>query len=316
MPLFNFIKNPKEGNNTSNPSANKRPAFEPKRVIHPPKIVSNTGISDGRSASTIQSIPKIPPEINSQSTNINIERFPVQTGGIEPVNEDRSANPGMRLRSLVNADKIIPVNKSQEKAPGSSRGERIHRNFWDISAATSLIINIILVMLLLILTNRINQLKSTVSDLLSDLYGNFGAMDKASISTTVTVETQIPINFMLPIQQNTNAILTDSISIPNAHVIINSGGLSINASANITLPAGTNLPIGLNLAVPVQASVPITLQVPINIPLAQTGLHQPLTSLQDSILTYNCTFDKNAQNPQGSTICEDADIPSTTPGVP
>jgi hypothetical protein len=70
------------------------------------------------------------------------------------------------------------------------------------------------------------------------------------------------------------------------------------------------------MAVPVQATVPVTLQVPVNIPLARTELHQPITGLQDTVRAYYCTFDKNAQYPQGIYICEDHDVPTSTLGVP
>jgi hypothetical protein len=185
-----------------------------------------------------------------------------------------------------------------------------------VAAVCSFIINAILLAILLIMAIQINNLKTSVNGLLSGLYGNFIEMDKASISTTITVNKQVPIDFMLPIQQNTDVTLTQSVTIPNAHVVINSGGLTINAAASIMLPAGTNLPIALNMAVPVQFSVPVTLQVPVNIPLAQTELHQPLTGLQDSIRAYFCKFDRNAQYPQGIYICEDHGVPTAPPSIP
>jgi hypothetical protein len=121
---------------------------------------------------------------------------------------------------------------------------------------------------------------------------------------------------MLPIQQNTDISLTESLTIPRAQFVINSGGLSINAPASITLPAGTNLPVTLNVAVPVQVTIPLTLQVPINIPLSQTGLHQPLTGLQDTMRSYYCEVDKNAQYPQGIYLCQDHANPTPSPIAP
>jgi hypothetical protein len=108
-------------------------------------------------------------------------------------------------------------------------------------------------------------------------------MDQASIKTTITVSDQIPINFNLPISQDTVVTLTQPTNI-NARVTLNTGGLSIsNAPADIVLPAGTILPVHLELIVPVQQSIPITLNVPVNIPLNQTELHEPFTGLQQVI---------------------------------
>jgi hypothetical protein len=153
-------------------------------------------------------------------------------------------------------------------------------------------------------------LKATVNGLLGDLYGNLVEMDKANMTTTVIVETQIPVSFDLPIQQNTDVTLTSSVPISDAYVMLN----SINVPANITLPVGTTLPIALNISVPVQMTVPISLQLPVNIPLNQTNLQAPLTGLQTTVRRLYCTFDNNAQYPEGVFICAGHDTP--TPGTP
>ena len=121
-------------------------------------------------------------------------------------------------------------------------------------------------------------------DLVGGLYANFVKMDEASIKTTITVNDQIPINFNLPISQDTVVTLTQPTSISGARVTVNTGGLSINnAPADIVLPAGTTLPVHLELTVPVQQTIPITLTVPVDIPLDQTELHEPFTGLQQVI---------------------------------
>jgi hypothetical protein len=316
MPLFNFNTPPEEDKNESKPDANKRQSFEPKRVIHPSKTLSHSGNSNQRSASTFQRKPASPPGTRSQPENAKPEGFPPRGVQTNPARTAKGINPGLRLRALVTAGKnALPFN-SQSKSRQFSRGERTRRAYWDVAAGSSLIINVILVVILMTMVVQIKNLRTTLNGLLSGLYDNFVEMDQASITTTITVDTQVPIDLMLPIQQNTDVILTHSVAIPNAYVVINSGSFSINAPASVTLPAGTNLPIALNMAVPVQISVPVTLHIPVNIPLAQTGLHQPFTSLQDTVRSYYCTFDKNAQYPQGIYICEDHDVPASTPGVP
>ncbi len=121
------------------------------------------------------------------------------------------------------------------------------------------------------------------------------------------VNAQIPLNFNLPVSQNTQVVLTGDVSIPGAHVVINTGGLNINAQANVTLPAGTTLPIALNLDIPVQSTIPISLQVPVSIPMNQTELHEPFTGLQTSLRPLYCLFNKNAQYPEGMYICAEHD---------
>lgn len=304
-----FDNKPTEENkNESNMEEKMNPLIEPKRIVHQAKPVSLAGNGNRRPGSIFQRRPassqqaRIQPETNPSAQSAN--------------STDKNNKPDLRLRTLVNAGKNAGRLGQQGESRLLSRGERTRRAYWDVAAGISLIINAILVAILLIMAFQINNLKTTVNGLLSGLYSNFVEMDKASITTTITVSAQIPIDFMLPIQQNTDVVLTRSVNINNAYVVINSGGLSINAPASVTLPAGTNLPIALNMTVPVQSSVPVTLQVPVNIPLAQTELHQPFTGLQDTVRAYYCTFDKNAQYPQGIYICEDHDAPSSTPGVP
>ena len=68
--------------------------------------------------------------------------------------------------------------------------------------------------------------------------------------------------------------------------------------------------------VPVLMTVPVSLQVPVNIPLSQTELHAPFNGLQQTILPLYCTFNKNAQYPEGVFICKGHDAPTAAPGVP
>jgi hypothetical protein len=316
MPKFAFNKPPREDKNKSKPDAIRQPSIEPKRFIRSSKSLSNSNDNNQQHASIFHRTLANPLETESHVDNTKPEEFPTRADKSKHTRSDNNINPGLRLRALVNAGKNAPTLKPQSKSNLLSGGERTRRAYWDVTTGVSLIINAILLATLIIMTNHINTLRATMNGLLSGLYGSLVEMDKVSLNTTITVDSQVPIEFMLPIQQNTDVILTQSVVIPNGYIVINSGGLSINAQASITLPAGTNLPVGLNIAVPVQTNVPITLQVPVNIPLAQTELHQPFISLQETVRAYYCYFDKNAQYPQGIYICKDHDIPSTTPDVP
>jgi len=320
MSSINFNKPPEEDKNGSKLDAKKKPSFETKRVVHLSKQLSPSGEGSPRPASLPQARnrpgfpPTAQPETNSEK--VKSDGFPTRGDQAASPRTNKSTNPGLRLRALVTAGKKPPALKP----PGISRlfiGRELNRrSFLDAATVCSLFLNVILLAILLIMAFQIRNIKTTMSGLLRGLYGNFVEMDKTSIATTITVDQQVPIDFMLPIQQNTDVTLTQSVAISNAHIVINSGGFTFNGPASITLPAGTNLPVALNMAVPVKFSVPVTLQIPVNIPLAQTDLHQPLTGLQDSIRAYFCKFDRNAQYPQGIYICADHAVPTAIPGIP
>lgn len=305
-----------EGQNGPEPEEEK-PSFEPKRIIHLSKPLTETGEKHWRLSSIFRRKTASTPLKTDQDKDLPVsqvdpfseagepENIPTRGDRTVPDFSDKKINPGLRLRALLSGGKSSPpqIPASEPQIPSKQTGPNFI--YWYIAVGLSLLVNAILVGFLLTLSGRINTLKTNMNGLLIGLYGNFSGMDSASITTNITVDTQIPINFVLPIQQNTDITLTESLTIPRAGFVMNSGGLSIDAPASITLPAGTNLPIALNVAVPVQVTIPLTLQVPVNIPLSQTGLHQSLTGLQDTVRTYYCEMDKNAQYPQGIFLCED-----------
>jgi hypothetical protein len=233
---------------------------------------------------------------------------------VVPANPEKEMNPGRRLHHFEAAAKNTPPARIPWKLRIHTSRETTHRAYWDVATTFSLIVNAVLVGILIVMALQIRNLKTTVNNLLGGLYGNFVKMDQASINTTITVNAQIPLDFTLPVSQNTQVVLTGNVVIPNAHVVINTGGLNINSLASVTLPAGTSLPIALNLAIPVQSTIPVSLQVPVNIPMSQTELHQPFTGLQTTLLPLYCTFNKNAQYPDGTYICAEHD--TATPGTP
>ena len=128
-------------------------------------------------------------------------------------------------------------------------------------------------------------MKKIVEDgVVGGLYYNFILMDQATISATIEVEDMVPVQFDLPLKQETTVRLTQPTSIQGASVTLSTGGLNIvKAPTNIILPAGTELPIKLDMVVPVDTTIPITLSVPINIPLNQTELHIPFVGLQNVV---------------------------------
>lgn len=182
--------------------------------------------------------------------------------------------------------------------------------FWTIASAVSMVVNIILVIVLLALLLNIKKFNAgTVlglgNNLLGGLYTNFEKMDRAHITTTIPVETTIPVKFDLQLNQQTTVVLSQDVRIDNAVVTVKTGGLNItNALTTIVLPQGTLLPIVLNLTVPVDTTVPVKLTVNVDIPLDQTQLHEPFSGLQDVVKPFYCMLNPKAVKLSGQPVCK------------
>lgn len=197
----------------------------------------------------------------------------------------------------------------EEKKPGlfSFQPRKLLPAFWTVASVLSFIINIILIVTLIILGQELFELKRLIgNNVLGGLYDNFVLMDQANIKSTIQVQDTIPVNFTLPISQDTVVTLTQPTYINNVMINLSSGGLTINSPANITLPAGTNLPVHLELTVPVDTRIPITLNVPVDIPLDQTELHEPFVGLQRVIGPYNTMLDPNITTASHVPLCQEA----------
>lgn len=169
-------------------------------------------------------------------------------------------------------------------------------NFWRFAILFSFVVNIILVIALIGALAFIFEIKNQIAQpLVGGLSQSFAEMNRASIITTIpvnetiTVNDSIPVVFDLPLNQQTNVILTESTLVPQTTVYLN--GVPIRT--NIVLPPGTSLPVQLSMVVPVSQTIPVTLKVPVslnvavNIPLAQTELSRPFTRLSGVIDPYN-----------------------------
>lgn len=203
-----------------------------------------------------------------------------------------------------------PEPASEPKSRASIFGPR----FWTTASVISLTINILVTIILIILVISVYRLKLDTQKLLGvstdlmnlpgGLYENFEKMDRASIQTNVKVETSIPVKFDLALNQQTNVVLSQDVTINNALVTVNTGGLNIaRANTTIVLPQGTTLPVLLNLTVPVDTTVPVVLDVPVNIPLSQTELNEPFVGLQEVIKPLYCFLEPNAVNMDNQPIC-------------
>ena len=219
----------------------------------------------------------------------------------------KSTLPPPIKSSTQNTSASIPDPKQGSVFSNSFFGPR----FWTIASVISLTINGISLLALIITGIMLLRFGLGISDLLNmgnsllgGLYTNFEKMDRASIQTNVEVNTTIPVQFDLQLNQQTNVVLSQDVTIENALVTVNTGGLNITrGNTTIILPQGTTLPVVLNLTVPVNTTVPVTLNVPVNIPLSQTELHEPFTGLQDVVRPFYCMINSNAVNLNGEPIC-------------
>ena len=259
--------------------------------------------------------------------------------------EETNNDPAKKMRSLLNGGKTSPVARLPKKnsspmaflpqqpeekkvepdlkktpiqnlpkpaSPPASKGFKLNFGppFWTIASVFSMTVNIILVVVLLAVVPNIKKLNADHllglgNDLLGGLYKNFEKMDRAHITTTIPVQSTIPVKFDLQLNQQTNVILSQDVTIHNARVTVNTGGLNItNALTTIVLPQGTTLPIVLNLTVPVDTTVPVVLNVNVDIPLVQTQLHEPFSGLQEVIKPFYCMINQNAVNLDGQFICK------------
>jgi hypothetical protein len=251
-------------------------------------------------------------------------------------------DPAKKMRVLLAGDKSSPLARLPQKekttgtqteskgdspskdssksgtppgAPGPvppSTGKKFNFGpaFWTIASIISLTFNVVLLIILLaVLQNlRILKLGSAMdigNGLLGGLYTNFEKMDNAHITKTIPVNTTIPVKFDLPLNQQTNVVLSENVTIARALVTVNTGGLNItNALATIVLPEGTTLPVYLNLTVPVDTTVPVVLDVEVDIPLAETQLHEPFSGLQEVVKPFYCMVNPTAVKLDGQPVCE------------
>lgn len=209
-------------------------------------------------------------------------------------------------------DTATSLSTSPKKPASGSGNSFFGPRFWTIASVISLTINGITLIALIITAIMlmryglgVSALLNMGNGLLGGLYTNFEKMDRASIQTNVTVDTTIPVKFDLQLNQQTNVVLSQDVTIENALVTVNTGGLNITrGNTTIILPQGTTLPVVLNLTVPVDTTVPVTLNVPVNIPLNQTELHEPFTGLQDVVRPFYCMINSNAVNLIGEPVCQ------------
>jgi hypothetical protein len=270
---------------------------------------------------------------------IPLSRLPKKEVNEVKMEDDKDALSSLPKKSEQKSDKLGSLPKKKDAAPQKAESKPAETpapaskpdpklasasgsgyaawapRLWTTASVISLTINILLTIVLIILVISVYRLKldmakimnasTAVMDLPAGLYSNFEKMERASIQTNVVVNTSIPVKFDLQLNQQTNVVLSQDVTINNALVTVNTGGLNITrANTTIVLPAGTTLPVNLALTVPVDQQVPVTINVPVNIPLKDTQLNDPFVGLQNVIKPLYCLLEPEAVNIDGNPICQ------------
>ncbi|MGE5073255.1 MAG: hypothetical protein ACM3MF_07495 [Anaerolineae bacterium] len=177
--------------------------------------------------------------------------------------------------------------------------------FWTVASVISLLFNAVLLVVLISVLRTVGSLDTARigTGVLGGLYTNFERMDAAHIKTNIPVQTTVPLDLQVPVQTTTAITLARDVSIPGAHVRINSPLLNIDAPASVTLPAGTQMDVSMSFTLPVQSQIPISLNVPVDIPMQDTELHPAFVGLQQTIRPLYCMATPLAQSLTGQPVC-------------
>lgn len=154
--------------------------------------------------------------------------------------------------------------------------------FKNFAIIFSFIMNFVLLLVILLAAPLLLPgVRTIAGPLVGGLTDSFVQMGEANIERTISVEDEIPVEFMLPLQQTTNVVLIEPVplAVP-ATFNLPGGGGTINGTVSIQLPKGLTLPVALDMQVPVSSTVPVNLDVAVDIPLQETELGAPFATLE------------------------------------
>jgi hypothetical protein len=109
----------------------------------------------------------------------------------------------------------------------------------------------------------------------------------------------MPVVFDLPLNQNTDVILTAPVPLQvPATFFLPAGGGSINGTVSLNLPQGMRLPVSLSMMVPVSTSVPVVMEVPVAIKLDESGMGPAIEQLRAVFKPLGSALQKLPDSPQ------------------
>ncbi len=184
--------------------------------------------------------------------------------------------------------------------------------FWTVACIFSLAVNIILIAVLISFGRNFFSMKDQVAKgLVNGASENLALMDKAHIvkivpvSTDVSLQNNLPVDFDLPVNQDTQLVLAEDTEISGAYIYLN----NTPVQTDLTLPAKSPIMVSMNMSIPVSATVPmsmtvpVSLQVPVDIAVDQTDLHQSIVGLQEVIEPYKTLMESTYSTPQDLPVC-------------
>lgn len=187
--------------------------------------------------------------------------------------------------SMPTQSETVQMQPQPNTQPKRRFVPRLWNAFKNIAIVFSFLVNIVLVLIVAILVlqaDSVFSIKSEVAEpLLVDLDQAFAALGETTIESTVYITDTMPVVFGLPLNQNTDVILTQPVplNVP-AQFVLPGGGGAINGTVSLNLPQGQALPIALGMSVPVSTTVPVVMQVPVTIPLSDAGMAPAIEQLR------------------------------------
>jgi hypothetical protein len=221
----------------------------------------------------------------------------------------------------------------QQEAPITPKGRTSRQRYAPIAPLykaliwTSFLINAILLIVVgvlagIVLTQRsqligiVGNTQGFAGNTIAELQDVIAKLESSTIIYTVPLDTRLPIEIDVPIDQTTVVTLTEPVPLDVPASIIFPGVGNLAASnVRITLPANLRLPIALNFSVPLRTSVPVVLDVPVRIPLAETELgpqFQRLGAIVDRLVSPIDPLLVRPDVPPDSSLLR----PSSTPEMP
>lgn len=173
--------------------------------------------------------------------------------------------------------------------------------FKNVAIVFSFIVTFALVMVLLLLvvvgwyvSPDVADLRGgTLCPLVADVNRLVTDLDNAVIERTITISQALPVAFQLPVEQNTNVVLTGAVTLQRPTTFtFPAGGGQINGTVAMSLPRGQQLPVHLVMTVPVSTSLPVHMDVPVTIPLKETDLGPVVGRLKELLFPWTARLGK------------------------
>ena len=193
--------------------------------------------------------------------------------------QSEGAERAGEFEKYENVGTSVETENSTRRRPFLARLWGAFKNF---AILFSFVVNFILVLVLLLSPGPVFTTKTDVVEpLLADLDSAFAALGDTTIRTQVDIEDSMSVVFSLPLEQNTDVVLTEAVPLQvPATFLLPGGGGSIRGTVSLNLPQGQVLPVNLDMDVPVNTKVPVMMEVPVAIELGEAGMGPAIERLR------------------------------------